>query len=210
MPSGGTHDRITLWSLPLVTGVTVVCTRDGDLALLLAGGYLFGGLMFGPDLDIRSRQFLRWGLLRWLWLPYQRGLRHRSLLSHGPVLGTLGRLAYLGLWLGAVWSLGVFLWAIAQQGVGAAASWRAVAEPAWRSTLPWLWSLLQRYPQEAIALGLGLELGAMSHSLSDWLGSSYKRWRRDWQKHGWRSLVMAESGRRRSRLARGKNRAKKR
>ncbi len=28
--------------------------------------------MFGPDLDIYSVQFQRWGFLRWIWLPYQK------------------------------------------------------------------------------------------------------------------------------------------
>lgn len=35
--------------------------------------------------------------------------------------------------------------------------------------------LLQRYLAEAIALCIGLELGAFSHYTADWLVSSYKR-----------------------------------
>jgi uncharacterized metal-binding protein len=31
------------------------------------------------------------------------------------------------------------------------------------------------YTQELLALIIGLELGAMSHSISDWIGSAYKK-----------------------------------
>lgn len=72
MPSGRTHDRITLWALPFVTGVAFWQTKSGHLTLLITGGFLFGGLMFGPDLDIYSRQYQRWGFLRFIWLPYQK------------------------------------------------------------------------------------------------------------------------------------------
>jgi uncharacterized metal-binding protein len=37
---------------------------------------------------------------------------------------------------------------------------------------------LNIYSSEFIALFLGLELGAMSHSLSDWTGSAYKRYQK--------------------------------
>ena len=58
--------------------------------------FLVGGLLLSPDLDTRSRPTRRWGPLRLLWWPYRKLLRHRSLLSHGPFLGTLGRVGYLG------------------------------------------------------------------------------------------------------------------
>ncbi len=103
MPSGRTHDRITLWSLPAVAGLSFSLTRNGNLTLLIATGFLFGGLMFGPDLDIHSRQYQRWGWLRWIWQPYQHNLRHRSFLSHGPIIGTALRVFYLASWIAALW-----------------------------------------------------------------------------------------------------------
>jgi hypothetical protein len=57
--------------------------------------FLFGGLWLSPDLDTISRPSRRWGPLRLLWWPYRRLLRHRSLLSHSPLLGSAGRLLYL-------------------------------------------------------------------------------------------------------------------
>ncbi|MBR8837871.1 MAG: metal-binding protein [Stigonema ocellatum SAG 48.90 = DSM 106950] len=173
MPSGGTHDRITLWALPFVAGVTFLQTRSGNLTLLVAGGFMFGGLMFGPDLDIYSRHYQRWGFLRFIWLPYQKSLRHRSFLSHGPIIGTMLRVLYLT----TLVSVLVILVLV-------------VAEKLWNVT--WLHMLgetvvqsIADYSTEFLSLLLGLELGAMSHSLSDWGGSAYKRF----QKQGVRGLL---------------------
>lgn len=166
MPSGRTHDRITLWSLPFVAGLTFGITQSGNLTLLVSGGFLFSGLMFGPDLDIHSRQFIRWGWLRWIWIPYQKSLRHRSIFSHGPMIGTILRVVYLAICLGIVGILGL---EIARRFWSLPWSWEQLGQVAMRS-------LSQHYP-EWIALLLGLELGAMSHSLSDWGGSAYKRFK---------------------------------
>ncbi|MBW4577746.1 MAG: metal-binding protein [Aphanothece sp. CMT-3BRIN-NPC111] len=167
MPSGRTHDRITLWSLPFVAGLTFGLTKSSDLTLIVAGSFLFSGLMFGPDLDIHSRQFIRWGWLRWIWIPYQKTLRHRSIFSHGPVIGTTLRVVYLANWLLLLGLLGLI---VAQLWWGDEWSWQRLAEDA-------VGSLFQHYPQ-LIALLAGLELGAMSHSFSDWGGSAYKRFKK--------------------------------
>ncbi|PSO76978.1 MAG: metal-binding protein [Cyanobacteria bacterium QH_3_48_40] len=146
MPSGRTHDRITLWSLPWVVGVTFLLTRSGELTLMVAGTFLFSGLMFGPDLDIYSQQFQRWGKLRWIWIPYQKMLPHRSSL---------------------VAIVAIFGVAVAQLIWGFPWNWQqfAIAVGKWLSI----------YREEAIALFTGLELGAMTHSWSDWSHSAYKR-----------------------------------
>ena len=164
MPSGKTHDRITLWTFPWIVGATFILTRDGELTLIVAIAFLFSGLMFGPDLDIYSIQFKRWGILRYLWLPYQKLFRHRSSFSHGLVIGTVIRLGYL---FSVIFILAIFLVAIAQLIFGFNWNWQIFI-------LDSLNLIKQEYPQEAIALFCGLELGATSHSLSDWLGSVYK------------------------------------
>ncbi|BBD57480.1 hypothetical protein NIES2109_02470 [Nostoc sp. HK-01] len=174
MPSGQTHDRITLWALPLVAGVSFWQTRSSSVTLLVAGGFMFGGLMFGPDLDIYSRQYQRWGYLRWIWLPYQKSLRHRSFLSHGPIIGTTLRVIYLLVLL----AIAALIVSVIIEKLGSTAfNWQALGKNVERS--------LVGYSTEYLALFLGLELGAMSHSLSDWGGSAYKRM----QKQGIRGLI---------------------
>ncbi|MBD2358525.1 metal-binding protein [Tolypothrix sp. FACHB-123] len=164
MPSGRTHDSITLYALPLVAGVTFWQTGSSNVTLFVAGGFLFGGLMFGPDLDIYSIQYQRWGFLRWIWLPYQKSLRHRSFLSHGPIIGTTLRVIYLSCLIAIA---SIFILIIAEKLWNIAFSWQHVGGTVGRS--------LASYSTEFLALFLGMELGAMSHSLSDWSNSTYKR-----------------------------------
>ncbi|WP_013323047.1 metal-binding protein [Gloeothece verrucosa] len=165
MPSGRTHDRITLWCLPWIIGLSYLLTGNGELTLIAASGFLFSGLMFGPDLDIYSRQFQRWGKLSIIWLPYQKCLRHRSLFSHGFLLGTVVRLIYL---LTLILLIAIPAVAITQLFLGFDWNWHIFVQKV-------IYSVKGEYSQEVIALFVGLELGAMSHSISDWLGSAYKR-----------------------------------
>ena len=167
MPSGRTHDRITLWLLPIVTVLTYGLTRSGDKTLIVAGSFLFTGLMFGPDLDIHSRQFIRWGWFRWIWIPYQKALNHRSVFSHGLIIGTIIRVLYL---TNLVLVLALLILVVTNLLLGWQWNWQRLAEDGVRS-------LFQHSP-EFIALFVGMELGSMSHSLSDWGSSAYKRYQK--------------------------------
>jgi uncharacterized metal-binding protein len=167
MPSGRTHDRITLWTLPFVAALTFAQTQSSNLTLLVSGSFLFGGLMFGPDLDIYSCQYQRWGWFKLIWLPYQKNLRHRSLVSHGPLIGTALRILYLATWIAVVGILGLV---IAEKIGNLAGNWQDVVLGCWRS--------ISEHPIELLAIYIGLELGAMSHYLSDWGGSAYKRFKK--------------------------------
>jgi len=165
MPSGQTHDRITLWTVPLVSGIAYFLTQSGKFSLILAGGFLFSGLMFGPDLDIYSVQYKRWGWFRWIWIPYRSAIRHRSNLSHGLIIGTILRLLYISLIIlilsGIVAAIAYFFGYVNLQSVMDS-----------QKQLP-IWNA--KYTQGLFALIIGLELGAMSHSISDWIGSAYKK-----------------------------------
>lgn len=171
MPSGKQHDLITLWCLPWVCLVSRLMTQSWGYTLLITGGFLFGGLMFGPDLDIRSVQSKRWGWLQWIWYPYRQGLRHRSWLSHGFLAGTCLRLLYLCGWmlLGALFVL-------------------EISNNTGRTSITWgelkqsLYAIVIQFWREGLAFGIGIELGAMSHSISDWSVSSWKRQRRSRRK----------------------------
>jgi uncharacterized metal-binding protein len=165
MPSGSTHDRITLWTVPWLVFCSWYFSKNGELTLLMGIGYLFSGLMFGPDLDIHSVQFKRWGKLRFLWLPYQKLIKHRSLFSHGPILGTCLRIIYL---LTILTLLGIVIIGISQLIWGFSWNWGEFRVKTWHlATID--------YKSHFLALYIGLELGALSHIVSDWVVSKWKR-----------------------------------
>ncbi|MGI8811416.1 MAG: metal-binding protein [Pyrinomonadaceae bacterium] len=94
MPSGNTHDAITfILTLP-VAGGAFYFTRSIAAAALVAAAFIFGGLMFGPDLDTLSKQYSRWRFFRFFWIPYRTFFKHRSRWSHGLIFGTLFRVIY--------------------------------------------------------------------------------------------------------------------
>ena len=164
MPSGRTHDRVTLWSLPIIAGSTLLVTSRADLAFWVSGGFLVSGLIFGPDLDLYSIHYKRWGKLRWLWKPYQQALKHRSIWSHGPIIGTIGRIIYLSLWVSLI---GLFYLGISQ--------FIGIKTYTGQQLLSISQQSIAKNSSSYIALFCGLELGAMSHYLSDLLVSAYKR-----------------------------------
>lgn len=163
MPSGRTHDRITLWCLPLVVVLAFRVTLDGWLTTIVCLGFLLGGWMFGPDLDIHSVQYKRWGWLRWIWLPYRGSMRHRSPYSHGPIVGTVLRVLYFFAWIAL---FGIILIEILNTFGSTTLTWNELFDSI-------TWGLRQYWPQWT-ALLVGLELGALSHYTSDWLVSSIK------------------------------------
>jgi uncharacterized metal-binding protein len=112
--------------------------------------FLLGGLWLSPDLDTHSNPSRRWGPLRLLWWPYRRLLRHRCLLSHGPLLGSAGRLAYLALLTLALSAL------VAPLGGPAPAALVRAAGQLWHQQRPLLLSAL-----------VGVEASAWLHLIQD-------------------------------------------
>ncbi|NEQ95293.1 MAG: metal-binding protein [Cyanothece sp. SIO2G6] len=171
MPAGRIHDRITLWGLPVIVTATLSRTGSTEITLAVATGFLLGGLLLGPDLDTRSIHYKRWGWLRWIWWPYRHYIRHRSPLSHGPLLGTTVRVCYLLGWLLMLGCVGV---ALANELLQLGWTWNQMGDR--------LHALITHHWLAWVALAIGLELGAISHILADWSLSTYKRIR----KYGWK------------------------
>ncbi len=85
MASGKNHDRAILFASPLV--LVVGCYQFGlELGIIAGASHFLGGYWLSPDLDIKSAPFQRWGILKIIWLPYQRLIPHRNWKSHAPVL----------------------------------------------------------------------------------------------------------------------------
>jgi uncharacterized metal-binding protein len=164
MPSGKTHDLITLMLAPPT--FAAAWGLSGSLAVSAAAtaAMLFGGLMFGPDLDIQSRQYTRWGVFRFIWLPYKAAFRHRSRWSHGIVFGTLIRIIYFAATLTLLFWAGIYVRAVFLTGD---------ATPGWRDVMH-AWRVVEDGAasygvggRELLAVLAGLWWGAASHTLAD-------------------------------------------
>ncbi len=106
MPSGKTHDRLTLWLLaPVFLLCLMVLKLGAGVAIIVTVGFWFGSIYLSPDLDTRSRAFYRWSIFRFIWWPYQWLVKHRSRWSHGIFTGTFFRLAYFSAVLILAWTL---------------------------------------------------------------------------------------------------------
>jgi uncharacterized metal-binding protein len=169
MPSARTHDAITVALAVPTAALAWYVTRDSGLVATVTLAELFGGLMFGPDLDTVSRPYLRWGPARFLWFPYRAALRHRSRFSHGVVFGAAIRVVY-------------FLAVIAVV-VGLALAARDVYVYRLPASIAQLWQGLDRVwavmsgiePRYLLAAFGGLWWGAASHTLADIIGTTLKQ-----------------------------------
>lgn len=162
MPSGKTHDTITfILAAPTFLAAWGI-TRSLALAIITTCAMLFGGLMFGPDLDIQSRQYTRWGVFRFLWLPYRMLFRHRSRWSHGLLFGTLIRVIYFTIVIAILVAAGVYLRATFTGGAPPAFS--EIIE-AWRAIESNISEVVGKHA--ALAVFAGLWWGAASHTLTD-------------------------------------------
>jgi uncharacterized metal-binding protein len=166
MPSGRTHDAFTILLAAPVMACAYAATRDPWLTTLVAAGFLFGGLMFGPDLDTASKQYARWRVFRFLWFPYRSFFKHRSRWSHGLVFGTMLRVIYF---MGAV-TLAAF---IATYGY---TTYIGGSLPGlWE--FPRVWARLGDYSSSvlgnygAVSLLVGMWLGAATHTAADLAGT---------------------------------------
>jgi uncharacterized metal-binding protein len=164
MPSGKTHDLVTLALAAPTFAAAWGLTGSLTLSAAATAATVFGGLMFGPDLDIQSRQYTRWGVFRFLWLPYKSAFRHRSRWSHGIVFGTLIRVVYFAAVLTVLFWAFVYARAFFTTG-GGVPGWREVAH---------VWRAFEEVaasrgvgPHVLLAVLAGLWWGAASHTLTD-------------------------------------------
>ncbi len=169
MPNARTHDAVTL-----VTGVAaavgylaVAPKADTAHAAIFTGCYFFAGLACAGDLDLNSREYRRWGPLRFLWWPYRALIPHRSRLSHGLLLGGIFRIIYLLAMIALVSSAG--LWA-----VGQTLAWHVPGNVTHREWISLL-GFVHAYPTQVEAGVAGFVLAGTVHSLTDALWSGLKR-----------------------------------
>lgn len=169
MPSGRTHDAITFLLAAPAFAATYAATKNVGASTTVAAAFVFGGLMFGPDLDTVSRQYSRWFIFRFLWFPYRSFFKHRSRFSHGLIFGALIRVVYF---MGAV-----TLVAFSAVYVYAAYSGGTLTG---LDELTGVWRQIGRFTRDnfgeyfLLFVFLGLWLGAASHTFTDMAGSFIK------------------------------------
>ena len=150
MSDGKTHDFITYAScIPLCLLVGWLFGPYISIAFTLA--YVFAGLAFNGDLDTESTPYYRWKLLRFIWIPYRK-FGHRSKWTHGFLRGTFTRL----LWVSPLLLLILLLLC---HGLGGAVVYKMIVDG-------WVY---------IVSFIIGLECGAMSHTLTDISSSTWKR-----------------------------------
>lgn len=100
MSKGSTHDKFSFFLIPIIILIAILMLEFTQLNKLLfvclvVGFYIIGFLFFSPDLDLKGNSYYRWRFLRFIWIPYQKVIPHRSILSHGIFIGTMLRIFYL-------------------------------------------------------------------------------------------------------------------
>lgn len=169
MPSSRIHDAITFLLAVPAAAVGYATTGDVAGAVVIAAAFVFGGLMFGPDLDTVSRQYSRWSIFRFLWLPYRSFFKHRSRFSHGLIFGALIRVVYF---MGTL-TLVAF---VVSYGYTAYAGGKMVGI----DEIAQAWNQIGRFTRDnfgenfLLLTFLGLWLGAASHTFTDMAGSFIK------------------------------------
>ena len=169
MPNGKTHDVITFILAVPTFALTWKVTGNWALAAWTTSAFLFGGLMFGPDLDTHSVQQTRWWIFRFLWFPYKVAFAHRSRWSHGLIFGTIIRVIYFAGVLTIFGALAAYLFLLISGG-----KLLDVTEirEIWQKIGAWSEINVGNYALSLIFVGLWL--GAASHTLTDIIGTFLK------------------------------------
>ena len=172
MPNSRGHDTITLAAAAVALPVLLYSglpEMDPVNTVVTMGTFVVSGLYFSPDLDLPSTSYRRWGPLRYIWLPYQRLVRHRSWISHSLLAGPLIRFAYfamMALFLGVV-SLTALSLLVPLDPSGTFRTWV-------NSSLTWV----ETHRLVFLYALCGFVASSALHSLTDTLVSSTKRRRR--------------------------------
>lgn len=169
MPGGKVHDAITILLAPPAFAICCAATADLGLSVTVTAAFLFGGFMFGPDLDTMSKQYSRWSIFRFVWFPYRSVFKHRSRWSHGLIFGTFFRVVYCfgiatiaGI---AAYSASAWVFGSEFPNAGSVAStWEQIGEIIHRNGGVNL----------AFAAFFGTWAGAASHTFTDMAGSYIK------------------------------------
>lgn len=140
MPSGKTHDTITLLLCGPIAILAFYLMSSWVHIAIAFFAFLFAGIAFNGDLDLNSKPYKRWGWFKFIWSPYQKLFNHRSIFTHGPVIGTIIRLLWI---LVPMTPILIFV------------------SPAV------IWAYVVMYQVEILVALCAIEAGSLSHTLAD-------------------------------------------
>lgn len=134
MASGKTHSRVAVLAGVVGVVATMVWLPEAPLEKVAVGFALGWAVTPDADVDHATVEELWWDRIplvgravgtvyQMVWLPYARLIPHRDALSHWPLVGTAGRIAYMAAWLAAI-SLIAGRWIV---------DWRVI----WNWIWPW-------------------------------------------------------------------------
>jgi len=149
MSSGEEHEKaVKILATPLF--FLVIFFFNFEIAVLFIISFIVGGIWLSPDLDTQSKPLKRWGGLKIIWFPYRTLIKHRSILSHFPIIGSLIRITYiLGILVSISMTLSVFNINIIEINPEI------------------ILNFIQSHPDKIIPIGLGVEISAIIHLLQD-------------------------------------------
>lgn len=166
MASGKRHTQIAITSAPLIAATSFYLGYGWRESLVYGALNLAAQTILTPDLDIRCMWSRCWGGLFW---PYQKALSHRSFYSHGPVVGTLGRIFYVAVlaWLlSVVGVLGVDVVQMQPLNFSAAMTWLD----------GFLGAHCPNLTRTQLMTGFAaMECGSMLHVSADYISTALKR-----------------------------------
>jgi len=165
MPSGKVHDKISFTLLPIIAGGSYLLTGDIKQTGIVSASYLFSALMFSGDLDIKSKQSNRWGILSFIWIPYRKIFSHRSKFTHSAIIGTIVRVLYLATIIFGFLILGNF-----------------ISNFFFQKEIVNIETIIQHSKTTlieniyvALLIFVGLTIGALSHTITDVIYSNCKK-----------------------------------
>ena len=166
MPGYKTHTSANLIAL---VGISYLVSEHYSVAPYLtavgAASFAIATVFLSPDLDLKHSSPTRnWGLLRFLWRPYQAIFKHRG-LSHNIFFSSATRIGYL-ICIFASGLIAVHAWADQSPTAIFTAS-TLVLEPAK--------SMISTHGEHLTAVGVGIALSDTCHIITDRFVSSIKK-----------------------------------
>jgi uncharacterized metal-binding protein len=162
MASGKTHEKINIFMMIFFSLIaTAFLVWDIKIGLLMVAGYLVGTYWMNPDLDIRSRPYNNWSVLKYFWKPYQK-LGHRSIWTHGYIIGDIIRYIYL-------FGISVFIVFLMSF---------AIENLTVTNYIEWSKSMYYTYEKLIIAFIVGNMFSSAAHIFVDHLGTGIKKIRK--------------------------------